>query len=152
VVDDGTGFWEAVSAAELLADAGCRVAIVTPARSVGAAIPFESAGPLLSRLGERAVAFHELTRVLHAGASSVELENTLTGRRSGLPADFVAAHAGAASENGLIAELERAGTVVRCVGDALSPRRLTNAIWDADRAVLELMPDGVELRPTARAW
>jgi hypothetical protein len=41
---------------------------------------------------------------------------------------------------------------VRAIGDCVAPRRLTQAIWDADRTVLELMRAGVELRPTARAW
>jgi 2,4-dienoyl-CoA reductase (NADPH2) len=152
VVDDGTGFWEAVSAAELLGDIGYRVALVTPARSVGAAIPFESTAPLLRRLGERSVAFHALTRVRHVGVTAVSLEYVLTGERSERPADFVAGHAGALANDGLVVELERDGTVVRSVGDALSPRRLTQAIWDADRTVLELMQQGAELRPTAQAW
>jgi 2,4-dienoyl-CoA reductase (NADPH2) len=152
VVDDGTGFWEAVSAAELLADLGYRVALVTPARSVGAAIPFESTAPLLRRLGERAVAFHALTRVTHVSATAISLESALTGERSELPADFVAGHAGAMSNDALVAALERDGAVVRSVGDALSPRRLTQAIWDADRTVLELMRQGADLRPAARAW
>jgi 2,4-dienoyl-CoA reductase (NADPH2) len=152
VVDDGTGFWEAVSAAELLGDLGCRVALATPARSVGGAIPFESAAPLLRRLGERSVAFHELMRVTHVGAATVALASTLTGEPSVLRADFVAGHAGAISDDAIVAELEDGGAVVRAIGDCLSPRRLTQAIWDADRTVLELMRAGVELRPTARAW
>jgi hypothetical protein len=118
VVDDGTGFWEAVSAAELLGDIGYRVALVTPARSVGAAIPFESTAPLLRRLGERSVAFHALMRVMHVGVTAVSLENVLTGERSERPAHFVAGHAGALANDGLVVELERDGTVVRSVGDA----------------------------------
>jgi 2,4-dienoyl-CoA reductase (NADPH2) len=152
VVDDGTGFWDAVSAAELLGDRGRRVALVTPARSVGAAIPFESAGPLLRRLGRRAVAFHPLTRVLHVGERSVGLESTLTDERSELAADFVVGHAGAVSDDALAGVVERAGTVVRAIGDCLSPRRLTQAIWDADRSVLELMRADADLRPGPRAW
>jgi 2,4-dienoyl-CoA reductase-like NADH-dependent reductase (Old Yellow Enzyme family)/thioredoxin reductase len=152
VVDDGTGFWEAVSAAERLGDLGHRVALVTPARSVGAAIPFESTAPLLGRLADRSVAFHTLRRVTRVGATAVGLENTLTGEPGELEADFVAAHAGAVSDDGLVADLEHRGAVVRAVGDCLAPRRLTQAIWDADRTVLELMRAGVELRPTARAW
>jgi thioredoxin reductase len=147
VVDDGSGFWEAVSAAELLADLGCRVALVTPARSVGAAIPFESTAPLLRRLGERAVAFHELTRVVDSSPGVVRLQSTLTGEPWELPADFVAMHAGAMSNDAQVG-----GAVVRAIGDCVTPRRLTQAIWDADRTVLELMRAGVELRPTARAW
>jgi 2,4-dienoyl-CoA reductase (NADPH2) len=152
VVDDGTGFWEAVTAAELLGDRGHRVALVTPARSVGAAIPFESTAPLLRRLGARSVAFHPLTDVLHVGPTRVLIESTLTGARSELPADFVVGHAGAQSDDALVAAVERTGTVVRAIGDCLSPRRLTQAIWDADRTVLELMRADAELRPTPRAW
>jgi 2,4-dienoyl-CoA reductase (NADPH2) len=152
VVDDGTGFWDAVSAAELLGDRGCHVALVTPARSVGAAIPFESAGPLLRRLGERSVTFHALARVLHVGERSVALESTLTGERSELAADFVVGHAGAVSDAALSGAVERTGTVVRTIGDCLSPRRLTQAIWDADRTVLELMRADADLRPGPRAW
>ena len=152
VVDDGTGFWEAVSAAELLGDLGHQVSLVTPARSVGAAIPFESIAPLLRRLGERGVTMHALSRVTRVGPTTVGLASTLTGERSELLADFVVGHAGAASHDGLVAELELGGAVVRAIGDCVSPRRLTQAIWDADRVVLELMRAGVELRPTARAW
>jgi 2,4-dienoyl-CoA reductase (NADPH2) len=147
VVDDGSGSWDAVSAAESLADAGCRVALVTPARSVGAAIPFESVAPLLRRLGERAVALHELTRVTGFADGVARLESALTGEPRELAADFVAVHAGAESN-----EAALAGAVVRAIGDCVAPRGLTQAIWEADRAVLELLKAGVELRPTARAW
>jgi 2,4-dienoyl-CoA reductase (NADPH2) len=152
VVDDGTGFWEAVSAAELLAEGGHRVALVTPAQSVGAAIPFESTAPLLRRLGARSVAFHALTQVVQVRAGAVDLESTLTGERFELAADFVVGHAGAMSDAALVGELEERGAVVRAIGDCLSPRRLTQAIWDADRTVLELMRAGQDLRPRPRAW
>jgi 2,4-dienoyl-CoA reductase (NADPH2) len=152
VADDGTGFWEAVGAAELLADVGYGVALVTPARSVGAAIPFESTAPLLRRLGTRSVVFHALTRVTRVRATAVSIESTLTGEPSELLADVVAGHAGAMSNDALVAEVERDGAVVRSIGDALSPRRLTQAIWDADRTVLELMRQGADLRPASRAW
>lgn len=39
--------------------------------------------------------------------------------------DFVAGHAGTVRADGLLSELERAGAVVRAIGDCLSPRRLT---------------------------
>ena len=89
---------------------------------------------------------------LETAGGTVQLQSTLTGERSELAADFVAGHAGAASDDRLVAELERAGVVVRAIGDCVSPRRLTQAIWDADRTVLELMRAGTELRRTARAW
>jgi 2,4-dienoyl-CoA reductase (NADPH2) len=149
VVDDGTGFWDAVSAAELLADAGCAVALVTPAASAGTAIPFESIGPLRRRLAERAVACHPFSRVTRVAPGVVHLAHTLTGEPFELAADFVAGHAGTASRDELVAGLGAGGATVRAIGDCVSPRRLTNATWEADRAVLELLR--AELNPAATA-
>jgi len=153
VVDDGTGFWEAVSAAELLADAGVSVTLLTPARSVGAAIPFESIGPLLRRLGERRVAIHAFLRVTGVREGSAHAVHVLTGESVVLQADLVVAHAGTVSNDDLVASATaRPATIVRTIGDCVSPRRLTHANWDADRTVLELLRADRELRPTPRAW
>jgi 2,4-dienoyl-CoA reductase (NADPH2) len=95
---------------------------------------------------------HSLARDEHVSATGVLIESTLTGERSELPADFVVGHAGAVSDDALVAAIERSGTVVRAIGDCLSPRRLTQAMWDADRTVLELMRADAELRPAPRAW
>ncbi len=152
VADDGTGFWEAVSAAELLGDAGLSVALLTPARSVGAAIPFESIGPLLGRLGQRRVSLHPLVHVNGIRNGNVTLVHALTGDRLELPADFVAVHAGTISNDGLAALPPESGAIVRTIGDCVSPRRLTHANWDADRTVVELMRADSQPRPTPRAW
>jgi 2,4-dienoyl-CoA reductase (NADPH2) len=152
VADDGTGFWEAVSAAELLADTGLSVSLVTPARSVGAAIPFESIGPLLRRLGQRRVSLHPLVHVDGIRNGSVTLVHALTGDPLELPADFVAVHAGTTSNDELAALPSERGAIVRTIGDCVSPRRLTHANWDADRIVLELMRADSRPEPTPRAW
>ena len=151
VIDDGTGFWEAVSVAERLGDACERVALVTPAPRVGAAIPFESISPLLARLAERAVTFHPFSRVVRVRAGGVELEHTLSGEASWLAGAVVAAHAGTVADDGLADELAGGGAVVRTIGDCVAPRRLAQATWDADRTVLELMRAGGPLRPDPRA-
>ena len=153
VVDDGTGFWEAVSAAELLADGGASVALISPAASIGAAVPFESIGPLLRRLGERRVGLHPFTRVTGTQNGTVSAEHVLTGEPFEFDADFVAAHAGTTSNDELVDMLADDDKVtVRTIGDCVSPRRLTHAIWDADRTVLELMRADARPRTTPRAW
>ena len=139
VTDDGTGFWEAVSAAELLAGQGCAVTLVTPAPSVGASIPFESIGPLRRRLAELGVASRPFSAITTASADGVELVDVLTGERGRLDADFVAAYAGTASCDELVRDVDASALTVRAIGDCLSPRRLTSAAWEADRTVLELM-------------
>jgi len=153
IVDNGTGFWEAVSAAELLADAGVSATLVTPARTFGAAIPFESIGPLLRRLGERGVTLHPFMRLAGIRDGSATFVHTLAGDQLELPADVVAVHAGTISNDELVARLQEGERViVRTIGDCVAPRRLTHANWDADRTVLELMRADSQPRPTPRAW
>jgi 2,4-dienoyl-CoA reductase (NADPH2) len=152
VVDDGSGFWEAVSAAELLGDEGFAVHLATPSAAIGGAIPFESAGPLLRRLAERRVAFHPLSRVARVLPGRVVLTHVLTGDATEVEADQVAGHAGYISDDALVDQLTSGGGVVRTIGDCVSPRRLSQANWEADRTVLELLRAGAELRPAARAW
>lgn len=152
VVDDGSGFWEAVSAAEMLGDEGLSVHLATPSAAIGGAIPFESIGPLLRRLGERRVSFHPLSRVTGVHRARVTLTQTLTGQAAELEVDFVAAHAGYTSNDELVDQISGDGTIVRTIGDCVSPRRLTQASWEADRTVLELIRADARPRPAARAW
>ena len=51
--------------------------------------------------------------------------------------------------NGMV-DLE--ARVVRTIGDCISPRRISHATWEADKAVLELTRTDAEARPAARAW
>ncbi len=154
VVDDGSGFWEAVSAAEALGDEGFTVHLATPSGAIGGAIPFESIGPLLRRLGERQVNFHPFSQVLRARPGSVSLTHTLTGQTSDLEVDFVAAHAGYISNDELVGQLSGGGVAaaVRTVGDCISPRRLTQATWEANRMVLEFLRGDAQPSPAPRAW
>jgi 2,4-dienoyl-CoA reductase (NADPH2) len=152
VVDDGSGFWEAVSAAEMLGDEGYTVHLATPAAMVGAAIPFESIRPLLQRLGRCGVTFHQHSRVTRVRPGRVSLTHLLTGEPAELQVDFVAGHAGAVSDDELLAHVSGEGRIVRTIGDCVSPRKLTTASYEADRTVLELTRAGAEPRRTARAW
>ncbi len=152
VVDDGSGFWDAVSAAEMLGDEGLTVHLATPAPMIGGAIPFESIAPLHRRLGERRVTFHQHSRVARVRRGGVSLTHLLTGRSTDLEVDFVAGNAGARSNSELAAQVPSDNRVVRTVGDCISPRRLTTALYEADRTVLELTRAGAEPRATVRAW
>ena len=84
--------------------------------------------------------------------STAILEHTLTGESVDLETDFVVAHAGAVSNDELVAKLPAdEDLLVRTIGDCISPRRLTHANWDADRTVLELMGEDSRRHPTAKA-
>jgi 2,4-dienoyl-CoA reductase (NADPH2) len=152
VVDDGSGFWDAVSAAEALADAGVEVHLATAAAAVGGAIPHESIGPLLRRLGERGVTLHEHSRVARVEPGTATLTDAFTSRSQGVAVDFVAGHAGARADDDLVAPLSAAGVTVRTIGDCVSPRRISHAMWEADKAIIELTRADSTPRPTARAW
>src|SRR5262249_43484399 len=52
LVDDGSAFWWTYGVAEALVTAGWRLLIATPSPVVAGAIPTESVGPLLARLGQ----------------------------------------------------------------------------------------------------
>ncbi len=57
VLDDGSGFWHGISAAEYLAERGAAVELLTPARGIALAIPHESVAGVLGRLGSNGVRY-----------------------------------------------------------------------------------------------
>ena len=69
VLDDGSGFWHGVSAAEYLAERGAVVELVTPARGIALAIPEESTATVLQRLRGNGVRFRTLTTVTGVSGS-----------------------------------------------------------------------------------
>ncbi|GAA2897965.1 FAD-dependent oxidoreductase [Pseudonocardia halophobica] len=139
VQDDGTGFWPALSAAELLVEAGVQVTVATPAAMVGAAIPAESQASLHARLrgaGTRYRPFTVLERVL---PGEVELRDVTTGTLDRLPADHVVVATAPVSQDSLAAELRARDMRTRTIGDALSPRRITHAVLEADEAITAMV-------------
>lgn len=134
VVDDGTGFWHAFSAAERLLAAGAAVTYVTPAPGVASAIPGESAGDLLRRTGAKGIRFLVLHQVAGLTPDGIRLRAVFTGEEVELPAGVVVVHAGAQPENALARELAaRSVANVHVIGDALTPRRISHAIFEGHR-------------------
>src|SRR5207248_2028794 len=100
----------------------------------------------------RRVALHPFSSVNRVRAGSTTLLNTLTGEHSELETDLVAIQAGYISDDDLAGQLADDPVPVRTIGDCVSPRRLSQANWEADRTVLELIRSDVEPRRAARAW
>ena len=71
VVDDGTGFWHGISAAEYLAEHGAAVELLTPARGVGLTIPHESIGNVSRRLARHGVRVRVLAKVTGVDGTTV---------------------------------------------------------------------------------
>ena len=135
VVDDGTGFWHGISAAEYLAERGAAVELLTPARGVGLAIPHESIGNVERRLARHGVRVRVLAKVTGVDGATVSFAE---GSRASLPettAELVVVRTRMRANDGLIRELEGAGPALATIGDASAPRRLNHAVLDANLAI-----------------
>ncbi len=135
VVDDGSGFWQGISAAEYLAERGASVELVTPARAVGLAIPEESVANVHRRLRSNGVRFRALSLVAGVDGTTVRIADAVTGEPSEAAADLVVVVSSLRAEDGLLTEL--AGTVpaLVAIGDCAAPRRLNHAVLEANLAL-----------------
>ncbi|MFD6895984.1 mycofactocin system FadH/OYE family oxidoreductase 2 [Rhodococcus sp. NPDC060086] len=142
VVDD-LGFHEATSVAELLADRGCDVTVCTPGMIVGQdlGLTLDMDG-WMRRAHEKGI--DRITDVTIAGLTvrddrlDVSLGHHPTGETRVLTVDgvVVATHQEPVDE--LWTALSESGIQVSRVGDAVTPRRAHAAIFEGDRAALEL--------------
>ena len=136
VIDDGSGFWHGVGAAEYLAERGVAVELVTAARGVALTIPHESAANVLRRLRGNGVRFHTLVRATEIDGRRVALADVITGAQTEeLDADLVVVRTKLAPNADLAHDLDGQVGAITVIGDCASPRRLTHAILDANRTV-----------------
>jgi 2,4-dienoyl-CoA reductase (NADPH2) len=146
VVDDGTGFWPAVSAADALAGRGCRVTLTTPAAAVGANIPVESATHLHRRLRTRDVTFRPFTTMATIAGRVAVLQDVTSGHTEQHEVDFVVVQTSSQPVRDLVSDQTR-GLRIEMVGDCWAPRRLSNAIFDANRLMRNFADSGVRRGP-----
>jgi len=135
VVDDGSGFWHSISAAEYLAERGARVELVTPSPGVALAIPHESARNVAQRLGAHGVRTRVLVRVVAVAGERVTLTEGFGAEPADTEADVVVVRTELLANDGLARALEGADTAVTTIGDATAPRRLNHAVLDANLAI-----------------
>jgi 2,4-dienoyl-CoA reductase (NADPH2) len=135
VVDDGSGFWHAISAAEYVAQRGAAVELITPARGVGLAIPHESVLNVSRRLGANGVRVRVLTSVTSVAGRTVSLAEGFGAEPAETEADLVVVRTAMRANDDLARALEDAGPAVVTIGDASAPRRLNHAVFDANLAV-----------------
>ncbi len=136
VVDDGTGFWPMCSAAERLAGSGADVEIVTPAPAVGLNIPAESAAHLHRRLRALSVRYSPFTRFVGVTDDIITLADALTGEDRSVAADMLVVQVPnrPVPLDGRFGD----GVIVEYIGDCVAPRRLSNAIFEANRVIRRL--------------
>ena len=133
VVDDGSAFWWTYGVAEALMEAGWRVLIATQSAGIAANIPAESVGPLLARLGGGGTEYRVLTALEGVGPGGASLMNVTTGEVDEVVCDLVVVQTGRAPRSALIETLRGAGIETHAVGDCISPRRVSHALFEGHR-------------------
>jgi 2,4-dienoyl-CoA reductase (NADPH2) len=135
IVVDEVGFHQATSVAEVLADRGCDVTVVTPGMVVG-----QDLGITLDMEGwnirAAAKGIAQLTDLVPDGWSDDEglgvLHHT-TGSHRFLACDWVVLAGPAQPVDGLYFELKSRGVDVHRIGDAVAPRRAHAAVVEGQR-------------------
>ena len=139
VVIDELGFHQATSVAELLADRGCAVEVITPGMVVG-----QDLGITLDmetwwiRAGAKGIV--QTTDCGAMGASTdddgghvLQLQHHPTGQQLTRNPDWVVLAVPSNPADELYHQLKGAGVAVERVGDAVAPRRAHAAVIDGER-------------------
>jgi 2,4-dienoyl-CoA reductase (NADPH2) len=135
VVVDELGFHQATSVAELLADRGCPVEIVTPGMVVG-----QDLGITLDMetwwMRATAKGIRQSTDLVPMGLDgrTLALLHHPTGRHESRTPDWVVLAIPPAPVEWLYLELRAAGISVERVGDCVAPRRAHAAVVEGERA------------------
>lgn len=140
LVFDDTGDRQAVVAAEYLAERGHGVEIVTRMASIAPTLSgSRDLGFAYGRLKRQGVVFTPNHELVEIDEDRVTIADVYTGERIVRePVDGVVLTLGNRADDGLLRQLERAGVDAHGVGDCIAPRRIFNAIWEAEQVARAL--------------
>ena len=139
LVWDRAGGGAAISAAEHLAVAGCRVVLVTPSMAVADDVDITNRVPLYRRLYELSVTMLPNTDVARVDAGGVVVRNVYTGSESTVSGlERVVVSDAAEACDGLADTLRQAGRRVILAGDSVSPRGVDIAMAEGALVAREL--------------
>lgn len=127
--DDGTGFWFTYGVAEMLVNAGWRLTFLTTSAALGGHLPHESVAPVLGRLGAGGTAFRVLMGVESTAPGKLTAVNLTSGEEEEMPADLLVVQTG----REVAPKLPRGTRPVHMIGDCVSPRRITHALFEGQR-------------------
>lgn len=122
--------------AEYLAEQGHPVTIVEATTNIALDAPTDDRALLLGRLKKLGVKLETDTKVMTIGSESINIESPL-GTKA-IPADTVVLCLGSFPNNGLPEELKQLVKNTVVVGDAVAPRRVTDAVAEGALAALAL--------------
>ena len=139
LVWDRAGGGAAVSAAEHLAVAGCRVVLVTPSMAVADDVDLTNRVPLYRRLYQHGVTMLPDSEVARVDAKGVVVTNVYTGRETTIPQieRMVVCDAAEACDD-LADALREEGLRVLTAGDCVSPREVDVAMAEGALAAREI--------------
>lgn len=136
VIVDELGFHQATSVAEVLADRGCQVEILTPGMVVGQdlGITLDMEGFCI-RAAAKKITLTPDSVVMgwNAEASALSVLHHVSGHMNDLPADMIVLAVPGSPSAQLYFDLAGSGIKVYRVGDAVAPRRAHSAVVDGDR-------------------
>ena len=139
LVWDRAGGGAAVSAAEHLAVAGCRVVLVTPSTAVADDVDLTNRVPLYRRLHQHGVTMLPDSDVARVDADGVVVTNIYTGRESAIPGIGRVVVCDAAEACDELAEVLRGeGLRVLTAGDCVSPREVDVAMAEGALAARDI--------------
>ena len=134
VVVDEDGHFAGPTTADFLAGAGAEVTIVTRYFMVGEDIDEGLRSDLYARLYGQGVTLVPMTVAVEVLPQGVRTRHTFSGAEAVLEADTVVVAFGGKANDDLFHALDGRVPELRLVGDAVSPRRIHDAILDGTRA------------------
>lgn len=128
--------------AEFLAHGGHDVTLVEAEPEIALDMPPDERALMLARLDDKCVRVHTQTRLdtIDAGEAVI----TSASGRFSLPIGTAVLSLGATSDNDLVAMCEKRDVPVAVVGDAVSPRKVTEATAEGALAILHIENEVVE--------
>jgi mycofactocin system FadH/OYE family oxidoreductase 2 len=138
VVVDEDGHYAAPTTADLLAGRGCQVTLISKYFMVGEDIDEGIRSDLYARLFGQGVVLQPLTAAKAIVPGGLLTRHTFSGAEAVLEADTVVLSFGGQANDGLYHELDGRVPELRLVGDAVSPRRIHDALLDGTRAARAL--------------
>ena len=139
LVWDRAGGGAAISATEHLAEAGCRVVLVTPSVAVADDVDITNRVPLYRRMYELSVTMLPNSDLARIDARGVVLRNVYTGRESSVTGiERVVVSEAAEACDALRGVLREEGRRVIMAGDSVSPRGVDIAMAEGALAAREI--------------
>ena len=138
VVVDEDGHYAAPTTADLLAGKGCQVTLISKYFMVGEDIDEGIRSDIYARLFAQGVVLQPLTAAKAIVPGGLRTRHTFSGAEATIEADTVVLSFGGKANDGLFHELDGRVGELRLVGDAVSPRRIHDAMLDGTRAARAL--------------